>query len=395
MSSRTRRPSAVSMTVADVVSTMRSGKTAVVNSMLRVLAGGRVGERRQQGLRRESRAGEVVPQRRADGGAALGLAENSAEGGVRREDRLAGVEETEADRGVLDDGLHQLEQRALAPHLGRDVVEDDQRAAVVALVAQRGERDAQHAVVVLDLQRGPRRRGVAGEAAEEPFDRLPRVEEGRQRLAEELVVGAPDQAAGGGVRVEDPVVLVDLDHALLHHREHRVEMPLDVEQLPRHLARVELLHAEDDVARLPRGRAALEPAEGLVDVRHRVLDAPLGDVGVGAEGQDGALVLARDAGEDDDRDRGVELVLLEKAREPLAVEAGHDQVEQDDVRELVGFDEAVERLEPVEGLRDFVPRAGQVRGHELDDGGVVVDDEDFADLRHGGSDLSDPRRGCQ
>ena len=64
------------------------------------------------------------------------------------------------DRGVADDRLHQLEQRALAAHLCGDVVEDDQRAAVVAPVAQRREGQPQHAVGVLELQDGKIRRGT-------------------------------------------------------------------------------------------------------------------------------------------------------------------------------------------------------------------------------------------
>ena len=236
---------------------------------------------------------------------------------------------------------------------------------------------------VLELQGGRGGLRAARDAGEVPLDALGVVEQAGERLAEQAVVVAAEQPAGGGVGVQDAVVLVDLDHPFAHQREHGVQVALDVQQLPRHLAGVELLDAEDDGAPLLGPRAALQPAEGVQDVGHRVLDAPLGDVGVGAERENRALVLAGDPRQDDDRDRGVEGVLLQEAGQALPVEPRHDQVEQDDIGELLRLDEAVEGLEPVVGFGHLVAGLRQVRGNQLDDRGVVVDHKDFPDFRHG------------
>ena len=98
----------------------------------------------------------------------------------------------------------------------------------------------------------------------------------------------------------------------------------------------------------------------------------LGDVVVGAEVEALGLVGGRALG--GQQDDGHRTSLAQLAHDLDAVEVGHDDVEQDDVRaDLLGLPE---RLLAAVGGDDAEALLGEGDGHELGDPWLVVRDED-------------------
>ncbi len=123
------------------------------------------------------------------------------------------------------------------------------------------------------------------------------------------------------------------------------------------------------LARHPVAEAAQHPLDprpqlavvvGLGDV---VLRDLLEDLGLGVGGVDG--------GEDDDRQVGASLDL---ARERQTVHAGHEHVDDEQVRPRLG--KAAERLVAIAGGLHLVAVGAQLLGEEHEQVGIVIDDED-------------------
>ena len=107
---------------------------------------------------------------------------------------------------------------------------------------------------------------------------------------------------------------------------------------------------------------------------HHLFEAErLGDVVVAAEGEAGDLVLQRVAGGQEQRGR-VDAVGAQPAQQPEAVHAGHHHVEDDRVRP--DFAGLVQRGGAVGRGVDLETLELQTDREQLDDVGLVVDDED-------------------
>ncbi len=115
--------------------------------------------------------------------------------------------------------------------------------------------------------------------------------------------------------------------------------------------------------------------------RHQLLDLErLADAvdAAGGEGRHAAVDIGQ-RGHEDDRDVAAVVARLQAAAGFEAVEVGHHDVEQDQVRP--GEADAVEGFEPAQRHQDFVAMAFEVADQDAEIGRVVVDDQD---ARRGG-----------
>jgi len=99
----------------------------------------------------------------------------------------------------------------------------------------------------------------------------------------------------------------------------------------------------------------------------------LGHVGVGLQLEELVAVLHQGAGHDDDRHVLGLGVLADVGEDPLAREAGHDDVQDDDVG--ASGAEALHRLHAVVGLVRVVPRLREDVGQEVGAEAIVVHDQ--------------------
>ncbi len=244
------------------------------------------------------------------------------------------------------------------------------------VVADRQQLD--HELAVVELHRAVRRRHIR--LGRHTVDHLPheelvfRVEQGEHARGQQALLRDAGERDGRGVGIDDAAPRGNLEDSLGEAAQDDLEVLPDGEQLLRDLARVEVLGAQDPLRHVLRA-----PVLGVVQRSGHVLahlvQRPLGDAGVGPDGPEVDLLLGGGGRQDD------EVGLLHLGHGPddlaelFAVDVGHDQVDEDDVRAPV--------LQEVQGVQavfrgaDFVPVFAEKLGHVLQDDRVVVHDEDL------------------
>ena len=204
--------------------------------------------------------------------------------------------------------------------------------------------------------------GLGAELAADPRDPDPQVLEivavfRSPDLGQQLRVEHDLARVGGEVLQEQPLGPRQLDELAVTRDEATLEVDLDV------------VEGEDAGA----GAGAARAPEDGPDARGEFIGMErFGDVVVGAQVEALRLVGGRALrGEQDDRDRSS---LAELAHDLDAIEVGHDDVEQDDVRsDLLGL---LERLLATVRGDDAEALLGEDDRHEFGDPGLVVRDED-------------------